>query len=73
MEIPPVSKALDTLKTRRSLDVGGTSYAYYSLPAAEGGAISDPDYLARLDAFAEWYRAQPGVDAAGTQHQCSAW
>ena len=41
MEIPPVSKALDTLKTRRSLEVGGTSYAYYSLPAAAEAGLGD--------------------------------
>lgn len=33
----------------------------YSLGAADSGGISDPDYLAMLQAFTEWYRAQPGV------------
>lgn len=33
----------------------------YSVGAAESGGISDPDYLARLDAFTAWFRAQPGV------------
>lgn len=33
----------------------------YSLGAGESGGISEPSYLAALDAFAEWWRAQPGV------------
>jgi len=33
----------------------------YSLPAAEGRKISDPEYLAAVEGFANWYRAQPGV------------
>ncbi|MDP6515319.1 MAG: efflux RND transporter permease subunit [Alphaproteobacteria bacterium] len=33
----------------------------YSLPAGEDGGINDPEYLAKLDAFASWYRAQPTV------------
>jgi hypothetical protein len=33
----------------------------YSLPSGEEGGISNPEYLARLDDFAEWYRAQPTV------------
>ncbi len=33
----------------------------YSLPAGEDGGISDPQYLAKLDAFATWYREQPTV------------
>ncbi len=33
----------------------------YSLGAADSGGISDPAYLATMEAFTEWYRAQPGV------------
>lgn len=33
----------------------------YSLPAAPGKKVSDPEYLRLVDAFAAWYRAQPGV------------
>ena len=33
----------------------------YSLSAGEDGGISDPVYLANLEAFAAWYRAQPTV------------
>lgn len=31
----------------------------YSLGAGASGNIADPAYLARLEAFAEWFRAQP--------------
>jgi len=33
----------------------------YSLPAGEPGGISEPAYLNRLEAFANWYRQQPEV------------
>ena len=33
----------------------------YSLNAGREGGITDPDYLRQVDAFAEWYRAQPEV------------
>jgi len=33
----------------------------YSLGAEGSGAISEPDYLNRLEAFAQWYRQQPEV------------
>lgn len=33
----------------------------YSMESGETGAISDPDYLADLDAFAAWLRQQPEV------------
>ncbi|MCY4286629.1 MAG: MMPL family transporter, partial [Thiotrichales bacterium] len=33
----------------------------YSLDAGREGGITDPDYLRKVDAFAEWYRAQPEV------------
>ena len=39
----------------------GLNVLEYSLPAGEDGGISDPNYLARLDRFAAWYRDQPKV------------
>jgi len=33
----------------------------FSVPAGEAGAVADPDFLKRLDAFTEWARAQPNV------------
>ncbi len=33
----------------------------FSLPAGEEGGINNPDYLARVDRFAEWYRSQPKI------------
>ncbi len=33
----------------------------YSLNAGREGGITDPDYLRKVDAFVEWYRAQPEV------------
>ena len=33
----------------------------YSLGAGESGGISNPEYLNKLEEFADWYRQQPGV------------
>ncbi len=33
----------------------------YSLNAGREGGITDPDYLRKVEAFAEWFRAQPEV------------
>ncbi len=33
----------------------------YTLPAAEEGGITDPEYLRQVEAFAEWNRSQPEV------------
>ena len=33
----------------------------YSLRSGQEGGITDPEYLSTVDAFAEWYRAQPEV------------
>ena len=33
----------------------------YSLDSGREGGITDPDYLRKVDAFAEWYRMQPEV------------
>lgn len=34
---------------------------HYSLAADSSGAINEPAYLRQLDAWAEWWRGQPGV------------
>ncbi len=33
----------------------------YSLEAGEQNGINDPDYLKKVDTFAQWYRSQPKV------------
>ncbi len=33
----------------------------YSLPSGETGGVSNPEYVARLEDFANWFRAQPEV------------
>ncbi len=38
----------------------------YSLSAGESGGISNPEYLKKLEEFADWYRQQPGVMYVGT-------
>ena len=39
----------------------GVETLEYSLRAGREGGITDPDYLRKVDALAEWYRAQPEV------------
>ena len=56
----------DRYEFRRSTDfvienLTGLDRLEYSLSAGREGGISDPDYLRRVDAFAEWYRVQPEV------------
>ena len=41
--------------------LSGIYQIQYSLGAGESSGISTPAYLAKLDEFAKWYRAQPGV------------
>ena len=38
----------------------------FSLGGGESGSISEPAYLQRVDAFADWYREQPGVRHVAT-------
>ena len=38
----------------------------YSLAAGEPGGIHNPEYLAKVDAFAQWYRKQPKVTFVST-------
>ncbi|MGH8529013.1 MAG: efflux RND transporter permease subunit [Nevskiales bacterium] len=33
----------------------------YSLPSGESGGISNPEYLRKVEAFAQWYKLQPEV------------
>ena len=39
----------------------GLEMLEYSLNAEHEGGITDPEYLRKVDAFAEWYRKQPEV------------
>ena len=39
----------------------GVNNIEYSLGAGESGGVSNPEYLQKLDEFAQWYRQQPGV------------
>jgi predicted RND superfamily exporter protein len=39
----------------------GIYQVQFSVGAAESGGISEPEYLAKLEEFANWYRAQTGV------------
>ena len=41
--------------------LGGLYRMEHSVSAGRAGGISEPGYLGTLDAFAEWYREQPGV------------
>ena len=56
----------DSYEFRRSTDFvsenfGGVETYEYSLKSGREGGITDLGYLRRVDAFAEWYRAQPEV------------
>lgn len=39
----------------------GVNLLEFSLGAGREGGITDPDYLRKVDAFAEWFRGQPEV------------
>lgn len=39
----------------------GINNIQYSLPAKDSNGITDPEYLAILEKFVEWHRAQPNV------------
>ena len=39
----------------------GMEYLEYSLHSGREGGITDPAYLKKVEAFAEWYRSQPEV------------
>ncbi len=40
----------------------GVSTLEYSLSSGETGGVNNPEYMADLDRFADWYRTQPGVN-----------
>lgn len=55
-----------TFPFRRATDflienLGGWDVIEYPLEASESGAIADPQYLATVDRFAQWLRAQPKI------------
>jgi len=44
----------------------GVMFIDYSLGAGESGGISNPEYLAKVEEFADWFRQQPHVMFIGT-------
>jgi predicted RND superfamily exporter protein len=44
----------------------GVMFIDYSLSAGESGGISNPEYLAKVEEFADWFRQQPKVMYIGT-------
>ncbi len=44
----------------------GIHVLLYPVPAGEAGGISQPDYLRRIDAFADWFKAQPEVTSVSS-------
>ena len=56
----------DSIEFRRHTDyvtekISGLYSAQFSLQAEESGGISEPDFLQKMDSFAEWLRQQPEV------------
>ncbi|HXK37028.1 MAG TPA: MMPL family transporter, partial [Candidatus Paceibacterota bacterium] len=56
----------DTFEFRRATDfltknLTGWDVIEYSLGSGQSGGITDPEYLAVVDHFADWYRRQPKV------------
>ena len=56
----------ESYEFRRSTDFisenfTGVEAFEYSLDSGQKGGMTDVEYLSRVDAFAEWYRAQPEV------------
>jgi uncharacterized protein len=39
----------------------GMHHLYYSVSSGREGAVAEPEFLAKLDSFAEWFRSQPKV------------
>lgn len=56
-ETYPVRRATDFVEQRLS----GADVIEYSLYAGESGGINNPEYLRKIDEFADWYRQQPHV------------
>ena len=61
---PSISFRTDTDFTADNLT--GIYNIEFSLESGESGGISDPGYLATIEEFANWYRAQPGVHHVST-------
>ncbi|ANG62497.1 hypothetical protein A8C75_08350 [Marinobacterium aestuarii] len=53
----PLTQAIDVVESKLS----GTQSLYYSFDSGEGQGIVDPGFLADIDAFVSWLRAQPEV------------
>jgi len=56
----------ETFEFRRATDfvtenLTGIYDIHYSLESGESGGISNPDFLAKVEEFAQWYRQQPEV------------
>jgi predicted RND superfamily exporter protein len=56
----------ETFEFRRATDflienLAGWDFIEYSVPSGRSGGIHDPEYLTRIDQFAQWYRRQPKV------------
>jgi len=56
----------DTFEFRRATDflienLSGWDVIEYSLSAGQSGGVTDPEYMATVDRFADWYRRQPKV------------
>ena len=54
----------ESIKFRRDTDkvsenLAGLYFIDYSLDSKTPGGVSDPDFLKKVDAFANWYRQQP--------------
>ena len=47
-------------------NLGGWDIIEYPLSAGESGGVANPEYLATLDRFAQWYRRQPKVKHVNT-------
>jgi predicted RND superfamily exporter protein len=52
-----IRKATDFLESHLT----GFDIIEYSLKAGESGGVNRPAYLKKVEQFAQWYRAQPGV------------
>ncbi|MDE0679233.1 MAG: MMPL family transporter [Gammaproteobacteria bacterium] len=56
----------ESVEFRRDTDfmderLSGNTVLDYSLAAADAGGVTDPEFLAEVSAFAEWFREQPSV------------
>lgn len=47
--------------TDRVIEHFGFNFVEFNMPAGGPSMVTDPEFLRKLDAFAEWTRAQPGV------------